>query len=237
MPPKTVTCSVCGQEVLKSQTYATGEKDSEGNPLRACKEHEGVVEKAQELREKQTEKAQQTLKKLRERPWEKEHESWQESAQEAWEHCWCCGQKGINLQEFYQLQLIALEKGRILGENNPFSDKIPGLLKGLMEELGVKCVLHRFQMDEKMQKQYEEWKNRVEPKRRVLCQWGMIHLCFECQKRTGIEFPLKESLPEVDLKTLMLIGSAYEGSNEQQTVKALAEASVKKDNYNRAQRN
>lgn len=44
MPPKMTTCSICNQEVMKSQTAALGDG------TRACKSHDGVLETQEELK-------------------------------------------------------------------------------------------------------------------------------------------------------------------------------------------
>jgi hypothetical protein len=231
-----VTCSVCGEEVMKSQTYATGEKDSEGNPLRACKKHEGVSEKADKLKEQalkdlkktspeQREKSREIMGKTRDKLSEME-----ETANWAWEHCWCCEQKGIHLKDFYELKLIALEKGKMLGVKNPFSPEMGKIITGIMKSLGVRCVMHRFEMDEKMLEKYAEWKNRIHYKCRPLSEMmHTIQLCFDCQKRLGIEYNLEENLPKMDLKNMVLLSAAYDGSEAQKAAQVLAYGSILKD--------
>jgi len=263
MPPKTVTCCVCGQEVLKSQTYATGDKDSEGNPLRACKEHEGVSEKAEELKEKSIENLKKSMKqspfpgakkhgfvlgsphakyaqKTSPEQREKDRELMGETRDKlsdmeqvatwAWTHCWCCEQKGIHLKDFYELKLIALEKGKMLGVKNPFSPEMDKIIAGLLRNLGVKCVMHRFEMDDKLVKSYAEWKNRIHYKCRPVAEMARtIQLCFECQERTGIKYNLEENLPKMDLKNMAILGASYDGSEAQKAAQVLAYGSILKD--------
>jgi len=263
MPPKMVRCSICGQDVMKSQTYATGEKDEEGNPLRACKEHEGVVEKAEGLKEKSLKDLKKSMREgpfpgarahgfvlgsphakyaQKNSPEQREKDrgmltdardklgDMEEFAQWSWEHCWCCEQPGLHLKDFYELKLIAWEKGKMLGVDNPFSDEMSKVISGIMKQIGVRCVLHRFEMDEDMFKKYQEWKNRIHYKCRILPEMARtIQLCFDCQKRTGIEFDLKENTPKIDLKTLAVLGVSYEGSGTQKATQALAAGSIMRD--------
>ncbi|MBD3407237.1 MAG: hypothetical protein GF411_14045 [Candidatus Lokiarchaeota archaeon] len=79
---------------MKSQTYATGESDCEGNPLRACKSHDGIIEKAEQLKE---DKINKTLNEAKDKLQEVESiayddHTWTAKAQEHKEwsenHCW-----------------------------------------------------------------------------------------------------------------------------------------------------
>lgn len=56
MPPKTVKCSVCGQEVLKAQTLARADG------TRACRSHPGVEEEGQKLKDKEHERREKETK-------------------------------------------------------------------------------------------------------------------------------------------------------------------------------
>ena len=238
MPPKTVTCRICGEDILKSRTYATGEIGDDGLPLRACKEHEGVSEKAEELRKEQTKEAKKSAEKLKWRPPSREElerreieqlQEQQKEAQWGWDHCWCCEQPGIHLKDFSQVQLIAMEKARLLGVN-PFSNEMGELIKGILKQAGVTRVMHRFEMDEEMKSKFQEWKNRIHWKLRPVADMtGIIQLCFDCQRRTGIVFDLNMNMPKADLTTLAAIGSSYDGSDEQRQAKLLAVLSLAKD--------
>ena len=255
MPPKKVTCCICGQDVLKAQTYATGEKDEDGTPLRACKEHEGVVEKKEALQKEQQEKVKDEMERLR-TPWHKRPENQshdeqfskamiqaQENAQWGWEHCWCCEQPGIMMADVFKLQLVVMEKMRVFGMDwNPFDPESRKqerkIMKGLMDELGAKCVFHRFEMDAKMKENYKLWKLRINFKVRPAAEMlGIIQLCFDCQKRTGIVYDLEANMPKPNLEVLHMIGAAYEGSELQAAVKHTAEVSVADDIRRESEKN
>ena len=257
MPPKMIRCCICSQDVMKSQTYATGEKGEDGTPLRACKEHEGVVEKAEELKEKHLKEERQNS---RLNPAQRNHASQvayyrkntspEQQAKDhqmlgdahdqltkvlafgewARNHCWCCRLPGIPLRDFYQLKLIALEKGKILDVLNPFSKEMGEIIKGLMNKLEVKCVIHHFDLDDNLFKIYEEWKGRIRRECHEFVQIGKsINLCFDCQERTGIKFDLEAHMPKFDLSTLATIGAVYEGSGIQKAVQVLGLGSVVQD--------
>jgi len=230
MPPKTITCSVCGEEVPKSQTYATGEKSDDGKPLRACKSHEGVMEKAEQMRA-------DNIKRLRDQPKKREEEKKKRRrrseldfskidrfAHWAWTHCWICERPGIFVADAYKLLLVAMEKAKIRGDNiNPLDGA--QLIKYIGTMPNVRCVFHRFALDNKGMKLYEEWKARFHKKTRAGIEMlRIVQLCTECQKRTKIKIPDRKPIP---LKTLAMVAAAYEGSEMQDTIHRIAEVSVK----------
>jgi hypothetical protein len=241
MPPPQVICSICGETVNKAQTYATGEKDSEGKPLRACKKHEGVAEKAEELKEKAFEKQEKntySAQQKRERehrnrnyrdPFDipediRKHQEWAET------HCWCCEGKGVSIPDFSMLQLVAMEKAELLGIKNPFDPALASITKSILKKMGYSCVLHRFSMDKSMREKYQEWKNRINHKMRGVVELGnIIQLCFDCQKKTGIEYDVKTNMPKFDLQTMAMIGSAYLESGMKENMKEIAKASIFSD--------
>jgi len=235
MPPPMTACCVCGKSVLRSQTYATGEKGGDGAPLRACKEHEGIVEKAEELKKLSIEKNRQTVER---------HDGGKEAPDGAFNslgelfkfqrwadlHCWCCGDKVIGLQDFYGLQLLAVEKLRLLGEYNPFSPEILKILRKFMKENGYTSIGHRFPLDEEQRKKYTEWSARIHPKCRPVVDLGnVIQMCFSCQERTGIKFDMRANMPEVSMEQMYMIGAAYQGSEAQQNLREVAKQSIVND--------
>ena len=229
MPPKTVKCSVCGEEVLKSQTYATGEKSGDGDPLRACKKHEGVVEKAQQLRA-------DDVKRLRDQPKKKEEErrkrrrhteldfsKIEKFAHWAWNHCWICERPGIFAHDAYRLLMVAMEKAKIRGNNiNPLDGK--QLIKYIGTLPDGHCIFHRFNLDNKGIELYKKWKARFHKKtRQGIEMLRIVQLCTECQKRTKIKIPDPKPIP---IETLLLVADAYEGSDMQKTIHRIAEIAV-----------
>lgn len=205
MPPKTIKCSICGAEVLKSQTYATGQKDADGTPLRACKTHEGVIEKAEQLKKK--------LPKIDHSQSHMDHFEFREWADR---HCWMCEQKGITVQEASAYQLIVLRQLELKGlVPNPLDEKTNkiqhSLFWDLMKEINAKCVFQRFEINSKQHQLFLEWKNRIHYQCRPIAeQGGIIQLCVDCQERSGI---IHETKPP-DLTLLASLGSAYRESEE-----------------------
>ena len=61
MPPKTTTCSICNQEVLKSQTLM------KADGTRACRSHSGVEDEAKLLKERDQNRINREIKNKKKR--------------------------------------------------------------------------------------------------------------------------------------------------------------------------
>ncbi len=210
MPPATTKCSICGQTVMKSQTYATGQKDAQGLPLRACKCHEGVINKANELK-----KNEHTCKHKIEPDFnmETQLEEIKETALWAENHCWVCERQGISKKELFRLQLIVLEKLRLMGKPVDFFN--PQQIAQHIHIPKEYVIFDQFYLNGEQFKLFEKWENRFNFKvRKVIKMFGLCQICEECQEITGIKFEMKLpdfSNPEV-LQTFLSIGSVYENS-------------------------
>jgi hypothetical protein len=248
MPPPTVVCCVCGSEVLKSKTKCIG-GDSK-NPQRACVEHEETNKKAQD---KQSTDFKMKLAKIREeeersRRIQERHfgffdiEETKMFAEWAWTHCWMCEREGIFLSEVFKLQLVSLERMKLLGLKwNPLSEK--------PEENGMKfisdmvaehrfAVMQRFSINEEQFKTYLEWKNRIYHKCRMFIEMSKsIQLCNECQKRTGIVFNVKEVMPDLSLEQMAMMNFVYETSGLKEEITGLAVASIMTDHVKNVKNN
>ena len=233
MPPKMITCSVCNESVMKAQTYATGGTDEEGNPLRACKAHEGVLEKADSLRAEE-------IKRLKKAQEPKKFPAYVPPPQDVEDNhckCWCCEREGILLRDVYKLRLVIMEKMKLQGKVwNPFeyeNSEIPGL-KALLGDL---VIMHQFELDEDLYEKYKSWEARFSPACRDAVSFlKMIQLCFDCQEITGIAFDMKK-LEAPSLQALMLINVAYDNSELKEQAKQMAEVLVLKDEINETKRN
>lgn len=241
MPPKTVTCSFpgCGESVMKSQTYATGKKDSEGNPLRACKTHEGVKEKAEELKEQQSSKqkraankppltnAHQKYFKQQERKEERYKETIrrnyeeemledfgeiQPTPQQIWidTHCWVCEQECMSFREANFRILIDMAKAKLTNNKIDFID--------------TDKIRYRFNITDEQLGLYKKWKSRFHISTRPIIELiRMIQLCKGCQEITGIKKPDEKLL---SLKALALIGAAFDTSDLKKSIKIQAQNEV-----------
>jgi hypothetical protein len=115
VPIKQVVCSICKQTVNKAVTYHVGGTD------RACKIHEGVVEKKAQLDVKKADDQARSLQKLNRRLEPK----WSELTEIMKPKCWVCMNTGILQQEFFMRILIEMQKQEKIhqGPVNPFDPK------------------------------------------------------------------------------------------------------------------
>jgi hypothetical protein len=113
VPIKQVVCSICKQTVNKAVTYHVGGTD------RACKTHEGVVEKKAVLDVKKADDQARSIQKLNRRLEPK----WSEPSDWMKPKCWVCMNTGIRQQEFFMRILIEMQKQETIyqGPVNPFA--------------------------------------------------------------------------------------------------------------------
>lgn len=116
MPIKQVVCSICKETVNKAQTYHVGGTD------RACKKHDGVVQKKEDLDKAKAKKTLEQLQKAEHRLHAVRGESW---TQDYTPKCWVCMNTGLRSQEFYLRYWIECEKqSKITGKTVlPFMDQ------------------------------------------------------------------------------------------------------------------
>jgi len=226
MPPKTITCCECGEQVLKSQTYATGKKDENGDPLRACKIHEGVIEQAEKLKERKKIKPVPKKEKKFNKPWGFEDVplvvQWNAS------HCWLCESEGMSRQHHAQAMLITLAKAKQDGQNADvlFDPKklkkyLPRDIKGL--DL---VVLDLITLNEETLKRAQIWKRIKRDLMDIISIGGIIQLCPECQDRMDIKVPeIKTPKPEV----MYMLGSIYEDSQMKKNIDTIAKGELAED--------
>lgn len=103
MPIKQVVCSICKEMVNKAITYHVGGTD------RACKKHEGVTQKKDELEVKKQVAHDKSVRKLERR----REPVWSEPSnlEEAMKpKCWVCMNTGMRAQEFFMQTLVNMAK-------------------------------------------------------------------------------------------------------------------------------
>lgn len=182
MPPKTVTCSICGQEVLKAQTLARPDKS------RACRSHPGIESESQTLQEAaKAARAQDTKKKypfgskeVRTTPHQFSHRDPEEFRTHMYSHCWTCDCKGISLREHFFQCLIAMRKLRLNGKFNFLS--LPGDMKKLIGSHNVLAIIpYNDSKDGRIK--YDIF-NRVT--KELVPLLGFMNLCTKCIEKYGI---------------------------------------------------
>lgn len=189
--PKTIICSICGNEVTKRSTYAIGDGK------RACRHHEGVDEQAQ--------RAQADLKVQQQAiadKWKKKR-TWRSSELPAFDpspKCFCCKTPGMRQQEFFLQMLVAgeryeMETGQPLNPFDPEANK-----KAYSHLKGTVCLWYVAYDPDKMRLPYHS---------RMAAQIiGVTLLCQKCCDKFGIDpNPVK---PDTGLEDLAKIGAVYE---------------------------
>lgn len=111
MPIKQVVCSICKETVNKAATYHVGGTD------RACKKHEGVVEKKAVLDVKKADDQARSVQKLNRRL----EPQWSSDPMKP--KCWVCMNTGLRQQDFFMRILIEMQKQEKIhqGPVNPFA--------------------------------------------------------------------------------------------------------------------
>jgi len=128
MPPPVVQCDVCKQMVNKAQTCSTG------NGKRACKIHDGVLQKKEELLALEK-KSKERLRKQQEAK-QKEILNRQEEVRDyAQNRCWACKRKALTKQQLAVKMLVANEKLEIKKVGTNLLD--PSYGTHLRNELGL----------------------------------------------------------------------------------------------------
>lgn len=201
MPPKTVTCSICNQEVLKAQTLAR--KDGS----RACRSHEGVEQEALELHNADQKRKAQELaaaSKPKFRRDEYPHRampSWEES--QAWgahvrSHCWVCDQEGMSLREFYAEKLIAMQCLKLRGEPFNFFTLNQDIAKLMPGTRALVTLPYDDTKDKELRQLVKDYKIRD-----LLHFIRYVQICGDCIHKHGYQHRLDALMPHPTWEQLM----------------------------------
>jgi hypothetical protein len=185
MPIKQVVCSICKETVNKAVTYHVGGTD------RACRSHEGVVEKKASLDAQKQKASQMSLQKAEHRQASYTQTSWSQDYKTP--KCWVCMNTGLRQQEFFLRVLVEMQKQEKIhgGPVNPFDPKHQVALK-------ERCI---FILPK--DKAHGMLKFVREDFRQIVDMSGMISICGPCCGHFKIE-----AMPPVkweDLKTGMIL--------------------------------
>lgn len=205
MPIKQVVCSICGQTVNKAQTYFTGKG-------RACKTHEGVTEKRNQLHTADLNRQNNARRALEDKY--RNFMDRQERIEDPLKpRCFLCNVTGLRQQEFFWRALIAMQKLEILngGPVNPFTLKQP-----LMTEPAIFLVLKEKCPPELLQKLNRDARTAVD----IV---GVLGLCGRCGNRYNVEL-----LPKVEWEQLQTAGLLFDIIEP--TVKKAAGQELAQDN-------
>jgi hypothetical protein len=199
MPPKSATCSICGETVLKSQTLAI--KDG----TRACRSHSGVKEESASLQEAEKTRRAKAEQERKERwkpnfnqpfPEQKELREWRQHLDT---HCWVCDREGVGLQEFYMQALIAITRLQIRKEFNllSLSNDVRKLMPGY---LALVAIPYDDETDAAM-------KHRIRDKkiRDLLHFIRYMQLCSDCVTKYGYQEQFEETCPKPSIEQVEAI--------------------------------
>jgi len=199
MPPPLVTCEICKKSVLKAQTYHVGDGK------RACKCHEGVLQKKDDLLEQ--DKAKKEQQKQEQERKQKAYAAKQDALQTPLKNrCWACHREALTRQEFGMRMMIAREKLEIKHTNaNPLDPKYAQMLRQEMgAPKGEKVLVTELIPVRGNEKKIAKLPSQVQTMGSFA---GVVNLCQDCQTNLGIE-PFK--MPELTLDQVMKFGAVYD---------------------------
>lgn len=200
MPPKTVKCVVCGEEVSKRSTVAL----QDGS--RACRTHEEALEGQECLRRQEAaRKVSEAREQEREARKQEREKLFRSPAQGI--TCWVCGKPGMHEQEYYSRLLVVSYKVQTLyGAVNPFSPEYSQLVRKhwnangtpLTEDIRVILTIPEENITGRVKK-------LVHPAMRAAVDLAKCaRICAECVSRHSIQ---TREVPAVTSDQLVALGS------------------------------
>ena len=225
--PKQVTCSICGEQVLKAQTSHIG------NGERACKSHSNTDQQALNAQQniKNKHSKGRTIKT-------RAHWSKQPLRSTIGPTCTLCGKEGIPIADIYKLMLYGMEKIRASGQQLDFINMPEQIKTALNIEEKYKILFPITEISDDLKKKLLTTK--IRSVKEVLALIFSMHLplvlCNECMKRHNVKYENKpKTMPP--LKTLHILGSAYENSEYKANLKRIAEAQVRAERIKESSKN
>ena len=236
MPAPTCQCSICGETVLKAQTYHVG------GGKRACKKHEGVIDQAHKAQDDAKAAEERKIKEKEQRDYERRRD-WMQPKDDAeakrqelerqiwgWCTCWTCGRTGLQLSELYKQRLIGME--RLDLKHIPFNlfdanqvwreTDLPE-----MKKIGL-VALRRIVVETEAPGKMDDIMHRVRRmntrnQATIIPMIGVVQMCPECCEHFGIKFV--PDLPELTIEKLLTAGAVYDVFMRP-AVRAVAEAEL-----------
>ena len=218
MPPKTVICEICGEQVMKAQTLAYKEG-------RACRFHEGVEIHSKQIHIQQLQNREDAIKK-HERKYNTRPEREYIPLDVRMNVCWKCGCQGTSIQNFYLQCAVAMEKMQIVGAEFNFFD-MPNKIKEFMpKEFQTPMII--ISMGDKK----KSILNRFRFKKQQIVEFSdFIQVCPDCLKIIGLEKKFQDEARErmkgLTIKTAFLFGSLIKPELEKMAIDQLYEENLK----------
>lgn len=193
MPPPMVVCSICGCNVMKAQTYHVGDGK------RACKTHEGVVERKSELEQ------QIVLNKEAEKRAKARNDEKRAPYVAGKNRCWACQREAITEREMWFKILVAGQRMEVKNiKMHPFMAEYPEQLRRELNlDPGKKLlVTSLFPVEGN-----EKLVNKFPPQVRQLGQLaGYVSVCQDCAHNVGLQF----KPPEVSFDQIAAMAALME---------------------------
>lgn len=234
MPPKTVKCCICGEEVMKSQTsfvpkgfsYRLNETETVCQTLkeagRACKTHPGVDEIKEILTE--TQKAKALVNNLPPKRGEYDPAKDPFSLQNLKDpntHCWTCGKKCMNHQEFLLQQLVAMKELEAEGRTDWILDS--SILRNKMSENGCIDPLIVINLTEKD----SDLIKYVKPNMRFAVEMlSQVGVCPGCMKNLNLTESFKKKLGTPTIEQLSMLSAVFKVSGLNDLVTDVAKENI-----------
>lgn len=217
MPPKTVKCEICEQQVMKAQTlaYKTG---------RACREHEGVREYSEQIQNQQKQALTKSIEK-HERKYAPRPEMTYESLEKRMNVCWKCGCEGTSLQNYYLQCAVAMEKMQIVGAEWNFFDMPIKVREFIPKEFQTPLIV--ISMGDKK----KSILNRFRFKKQQLVEFSdLIQVCPGCLKIIGLEKKFQDEARErmkgIKLDQMFMLGSLLKPELQKMAIDQLYEETI-----------
>jgi hypothetical protein len=186
MPAPTCVCEICKNTVNKSQTYYTGTG-------RACKSHDGIVEKADLLKAKEKEikaKEEQIKENIKQ---EKEKRRKRRTEELMFPNCHICTEVGILEHEFYWKLLVAMKKVELTLPKDDYINVFS------ISEEHRKLLRSHFVNDREMNPLYQFARDEL-PK----FVWKKIHYDFEMvAQMVGAALLCSKCIKKYDLQNIL----------------------------------
>lgn len=195
MPPKTVTCEICNEQVMKAQTLAT-------KTGRACRKHEGVQEQSEQIQIQQKQALNNSIEKHEKKYTPREYVP----LETRMNVCWKCGCQGVGLSTYYLQCAIAMEKMQIVGAEWNFFDMPIKVREFIPKEFQTPLIV--ISMGDKK----KSILNQFRFKKQQLVEFSdLIQVCPQCLKIIGLEKKFQDDARErmkgIELKDMFMLGS------------------------------
>lgn len=207
MPPKSVKCSICGEEVSKRKTYLVDPETG----ARACKTHEGVEQKKNQIR------GQEEARKRRQES-EARDLLPRDEPLDLKPKCFACGKHGLVDVDWWERLIIARDKVRQVYGMHGFNlgseaarlygKRLRQAMIGPEGEDWHANKINRIPDDPdnpKMKKLFSAFNRDAKQAARFM---GIFAVCDECMEKYGIEQRIEQ--PKVSLQHMLLLGNLLE---------------------------